>query len=91
MATKTAKYEMIFDDVKFGIDVKDARLSFGLLQSQLAKLVGYKDGVSISAIECAKSTESISLKRYFNLCNVLDLNPMHYWQLEPISPDLWTT
>jgi len=90
MPVKHAKYEMIFDDVKFGIEVKDARLSFGLTQDQLGKLVGYKDGNSISQIECAKNTEAISLKRYFNLCNVLDLNPMHYWQLEPISPDLWT-
>lgn len=90
MAYKTAQYEMIFDDVKFGIEVKDARISFGLSQKQLARLVGYKDGVSISAIEVARCTETISLKRYFNLCNVLNLNPMHYWQLEPINPDLWT-
>jgi len=90
VSTKTANYEMIFDDVKFGIETKDARISYGLSQNQLAKMVGYKDGASISAIELARKTETITLKRYFNLCNLLGLNPMHYWQLEPISPDDWT-
>jgi len=79
---------MIFDDVRFGIEVRDRRVLAGLSQRQLAERIGYKDGVSISAVECARNTDSMSVRRYMALCNALGLNPMHYWTCdEPMRLD----
>lgn len=74
---------MIFDDVSFGIDVRDQREKIGWTQDQLALAVGYANGVSISRVECAAGTESMSIRRYMSLCNVLHLHPMHYWDFLP--------
>jgi len=78
---------MIFDDVRFGIDVRVCRIVMGLSQRDLAERIGYKDAVSISAVECARNTGSMSVRRYVALCNELGLNPMHYWTCdEPMPP-----
>ncbi len=87
-------HPMIFDDVAFGIAVRDRRVAYGKTQLEVAQAVGYKDGVSISAVECARGTEKMTVRRYMTLCNVLDLNPMHYWDIDPSNdartdPD-WT-
>jgi len=76
---KVTTIPMIFDDVKFGIDVRDSRQKIGWTQHQLALSVGYADGSAISDIEVARRTDSISIRRYMSICNVLNLHPMHYW------------
>jgi len=76
---KWSEVDVNFDDVKFGIDVRDQRIRQELSQQQLAEMIGYKDGVSISRVECATQTDSMTVRRYMRLCNVLGLSPMHYW------------
>jgi len=76
-------YQMLFDDVAFGIAVRDARNRREWTQRDLAERVGFKDGAAISAIECARKTDSISVRRYMTICNVLDLHPMHFWDIDP--------
>jgi transcriptional regulator with XRE-family HTH domain len=76
------EYDCVFDDVQFGIDVRRRRSGLDLTQSQLAHLIGYKDGVSISRIECARSTDEMSIRRYYRLCSVLGLNPRHYTDIQ---------
>jgi len=80
--------KMIFDDVAFGIAVRDRRIAYGKTQGEVARAVGWKDGVSISSIECAKATDTISVRKYMTLCNVLDLNPMHFWDIDPSNDAL---
>jgi hypothetical protein len=75
---------MIFDDVKFGIDVRDARKACGMTQTMLALKIGYADGSCISTIECALHTDTITVRRYMQLCNALQLHPMHYWTFEDV-------
>jgi len=70
---------MIFDDVQFGIDVRICRVSHGWTQTQLAKQIGFANGISVSRLECATASDTLSLRRYMTICNVLGLNPMHYW------------
>ena len=70
---------MIFDDVQFGIAVKDARLALGITQRELAHRIGYKDGQSICSVEVARASESMTLRRYADLCAELDLNPTYFW------------
>jgi len=79
---------MIFDDVKFGIDVRDARKARLWTQEQLGDAVGFGSGGAVSMIECARNTDAISVRRYMSICNVLDLNPLHYWTTadDPIFP-----
>lgn len=73
---------MIFDDVQFGIDVREARNERGLRQQDIADAVGYKDAANISAVECATNSDKLQLRRYMAICNFLGLNPMHYWDCE---------
>lgn len=80
---KVMQIPMIFDDVKFGIDVRDARKKLEWTQEQLALAVGFKSGGAISLIECATQTDGISVRRYMSICNVCGLNPMHYWDFLP--------
>jgi len=82
----TIEVRIIFDDVKFGIDVRDARRALGLTQQEVAERIGYKDGVSISAVEVARCTDTVTVRRYMALCNMLGLNPMHYWTTD--EPEL---
>lgn len=79
---KHIEVTMLFDDVKFGIDVRDERVYREWTQDHLAHLIGYVNGVSISRIECAIQTDSMTVRRYMVLCNVLGLSPMHYWYTE---------
>jgi len=80
---KLLEIPMLFDDVQFGIDVRDAREARGMTQALLAALIGYRDGCSISNVECARNTYTMTVQRYMVLCNVLHLNPMHYWDSYP--------
>jgi len=79
---KLVEVTMLFDDIRFGIDVRDQRRINGWSQEQLAHKIGYRDGNSISRVETATSTESMTIRRYMTLCNVLSLHPMHYWYSE---------
>jgi len=79
---KHVEVTMLFDDVKFGIDVRDMRIVKKLTQAELGRMVGFRSGGAISLIECANQTDSISVRRYMTLCNVLGLSPMHYWYTE---------
>jgi len=81
---KLVKVTMLFDDVRFGIDVRDQRRICGWSQLRLAEMIGYRDGNSISRVETANGTESMTIRRYMTLCNVLSLHPMHYWY--PVEP-----
>jgi len=84
---------VIFDDVRFGIEVRDRRILAGLTQTELAIRIGYKDGVSISAVECATGADKMTVRRYMALCNALGLNPMHYWTCDepiPLVEGDWT-
>jgi len=84
---------MIFDDVRFGIEVRDRRVLAGMTQQTLAERIGYKDGISISAVECARNTDGMTVRRYMALCNALGLNPMHYWACDepmPVGGADWT-
>ena len=76
---------VIFDDVRFGIDVRDQRNERGWTQDELAVIVGYKDGASISQLECANRSEAITIRRYMQICATLGMNPMHYWDCEAPS------
>lgn len=76
---------MIFDDVKFGIDVRVCRILMGLTQNELAQKIGYKDGSAISDVEVARRTDSMTVRRYMALCNATGLNPMHYWACDENS------
>jgi len=79
---KLLEVTMLFDDVRFGIDVRDQREIYGWSQDTLAEMIGYKSGNSISRVETATGTESMTIRRYMTLCNVLSLHPMHYWYSE---------
>lgn len=75
-------YTYVWDSVQFGIDVREARLTFGWTQFELNAKLGYKSGNLITRVECAQHDDSIKLSDYMALCNILDLRPNYYFDTQ---------
>lgn len=83
MTTQTSDWRWYFDDVQFGIDVDDARRKLAMTQLQLAETVGFETGNGIGAIERGRADNSISMRKFLKICEVLDLTPAGYFDLAP--------
>lgn len=76
------EYDMIFDDVQFGIDVRQRRESAGMSQNELAAILGYTTGGMISKIETASYSQFLNMRDFLKLCNRLELSPAEYFDME---------
>jgi len=77
-------YEWILDDVQFAIDVRHQRELREMSQGDLAKILGFASGSSISGIEVARP-ESITLSSFLALCNFLELRPSDYFDMQKVG------
>lgn len=85
MAIQLSEYRYFFNDVQFGIDVKEARRQLTVNQQQLADLVDLEAGTTISAIERGRADNSISLRAFLKICEALDLTPGYYFDLDALA------
>lgn len=83
MATIWGDYTYVFDDVSFGIAVKEARMAKEMTQEQLAAILGHTSGHTISRLEVATYQNSITLRDYLILCNFLSIPPTAFWDTHP--------
>jgi len=74
-------YLWIFDDVAFGIAVRERRVARSLSQRQLALQCGFKTGTAISHIEGGVGT-AISMDQFLNVCNILEIPPSDCFDLQ---------
>ena len=81
---KVGFYEWYFDDVQFAIDVRSKRAGMGMTQDDLAHMIGFADGSSISGIEVAKP-QSTTMQSFLALCNFFDLHPSDYWDMQKVG------
>jgi len=80
-----SEYSHVFDDVQFGIDVRAARVKRGVTQKELAIVLGYSEGSYISIIEVASKRENIRMADFIKLCQIFDLHPFDYFDLQLAS------
>lgn len=85
MAVTVNEYRYFFDDVQFGIDVREARRQLRVYQQQVADLAGLESGTVISRIERGQVDNSLTLTSFLKICEVLDLKPGYYFDLALLS------
>ena len=76
-------YVYRWDCVSFAIDVREKREAAGLTQGELAAQVNGYSHYYINRIESGVYESNISLRDYVKLCNILNLEPMRYFDTEP--------
>lgn len=83
MATIYSTYEYIFDDVDFGIEVRDWRQRNGMTQAEFAEAIG--DGHTssyVSMMECGRLPEGLPMRTFVRVCNIIDKDPFHFFAMQ---------
>jgi DNA-binding XRE family transcriptional regulator len=82
MAMIVSEYSHVFDDVQFAIDVRRNRIERELTQEVVGQAIGYEGGSVILLIEQAKYTSHMKLEAFLHLCQLFDLHPFDYFDLQ---------
>lgn len=82
MGMIVTEYTHVFDDVQFAIDLRRNRLERELTQKVVGQAVGYEGGAAIMMIEQAKYAKSLKLETFLHLCQLFDLHPFDYFDLQ---------
>lgn len=75
-------YAHVFDCVQFAIDVKRERKERDLTQLQVCKALGYDTAAVVSMVENAKYDDMLKLRDFVRLCQMFDLHPFDYFDLQ---------
>lgn len=85
MAVRISEYRYFFDDVQFGIDVREQRRLLSITQQELADLCDLEVGSSVSRMERGEVDNSLTLTTFLKICEVLDLAPGYYFDMARLS------
>ena len=80
MVNKTRSVAMIFNNIRWGNDILTRRLELKLTQEDISKLTGIST-TAISQYETGVE-DNPKLSFYLVMCNVYDLDPREYFELE---------
>ncbi len=83
MAIIVKRFDFVFNDVQFALDVAAARKRRGVDREVLGKAVGWETGGAIGQIERASYSKHLGMADFINLCNLLDLHANDYFEIEP--------
>lgn len=81
MVNKTRSVRMIFNNVRFGNDILTRRLEIGFTGEQIARLAGEMHATLVFKYEAGKEPNP-KMVNFLALCNVYDLDPREYFELE---------
>lgn len=76
------EYTHVFDDVQFAIDVRQKREALGKTQAEVGQALGYEGGAILIQIEKANYSRSLKLEAFLHLCQLFDLHPFDYFDLQ---------
>lgn len=82
MTTTYGQYDWVFDEVQFGIDVREARRELGTTQKELAAVLGYSSAGVLNVIERGRDKGQLKIADFLKLCNFLELKPEKYFTVE---------
>lgn len=80
MVNRTRSVPMVFNHIRWANDILAARLEHGLVQDSITTLTGLS-GTAISHYEQGKE-ENPKIAHFLLMCNVYDLDPREYFELE---------
>lgn len=81
---KIIHVDWVFNDVNFGIAVRERREQLGMTQNELAACLGYQGGY-ISNIENARKESTLNLLDFVKLCNRLELHTYEFFDTQETS------
>jgi len=82
MSIKYSEYRFVFDDVQFGIDLRERRASKPLTQKQVGELIGHESGAICTALENGRYERHLMMCDFMALCLLFDLHPFDYFDLQ---------
>lgn len=85
MTAIVTEYTYVFDDVQFALDVRAARVKRELTQLVVAQALGHTSPTNIVQIEQANYSNSLTFKDFLKLCQLFDLHPEEYFDLQRAS------
>lgn len=80
-----SEFTHVFDDVQFALDIRAAREGKGLTQEVVGLVLGYGGGGIIHQLETARYSKSLKLDTFVKLCQLFDLHPFDYFDLQKAS------
>lgn len=80
MVTRSRSINMVFRKNAFAADIRSARLELGYSLDDVARHVSITDG-QIGRYEQGKE-DNMKMQNFLELCNLYDLNPQDYFELE---------
>lgn len=83
MSIKWLEVEWVFDEVEFGIWVREWRRYQRMEQQELAERIGYKTGTSIGAIERGRMQAGFPMDKFIRLCALMDVDPRAFFSIQP--------
>lgn len=80
MAKKIRSINFVFRKTQFATDIKASRIELGYSLDDVAKESRITDG-QIGRYEQGKE-DNMKLQNFLDICNLYDLNPQDYFELE---------
>lgn len=77
-------YQWVFDDVEFGIRLRDFRVAAGLDQKQVAALLGVTSSY-VSAMERGRITDGIPVRIIVRASNLMEIEPGMFFALQRVA------
>jgi len=81
MVTKVRSVAMVFNHVRFGNDICARRLELGMTGAEVAKLAGNMHSTLVYKYENGVE-DNPKMENFLAFCNVFDLDPRDYFELE---------
>jgi DNA-binding XRE family transcriptional regulator len=80
-----SEFSHVFDEVQFAIDIRAAREKRQLTQKVIGQAIGFEGGSVVLLLESAKYAHSLRIETFLHLCQLFDLHPFDYFDLQRAS------
>jgi len=81
-------YVYVFDDVQFGIDLREKRQAAGLTQKQVSERAGHVSSGLCNSLEAGTYMPSLMIVDFLAICALFDLHPFDYFDLQKVSENV---
>lgn len=81
MVNKTRSINFVFRKNQFAADIVAARAELGYSQREVARQTGVITEAALGSYENALE-DNMKLQHFLAVCNIYDLNPLEYFELE---------
>jgi len=83
MSTVIGVYTWVFDDVEFGIAMKEWREAHGMDQKAIGDILGYTSS-HVSAIERGRLSNGFPMRGFMEACALMDADPRRFFSVQHV-------